>query len=223
MRPLHAFWLSLLALAWLGCSTVTPPQQQTWDEVAEVECDAPHEDQCVSLLCLGGFCGFYPCEEAPGEVELALFPPARPPAAAAAPGSGPRRNLGGAQQLPKGAVMVFPDWNGAPKRVVPPSHRLPPGQWEKHHIFPQAREFAQWFRDRGVRIHDFTLPIPRDLHRRIHGSDGRGGPWNQAWRDFMNRNRRATPEEIFKHAGELIYRFQLSGGPIQPYYSRPGT
>ena len=30
-------------------------------------------------------------------------------------------------------------------------------------------------------------------------------------------------EEIFKHAGELIHRFQLIGGPIQPYYSRPGA
>jgi hypothetical protein len=67
------------------------------------------------------------------------------------------------------------------------------------------------------------MPIPRDLHRRIHGNDGLGGPWTQAWRDFRKGNQRATPEEIYKHAGELIYRFQLLGGPIQSYYSRPGT
>jgi hypothetical protein len=36
-------------------------------------------------------------------------------------------------------------------------------------------------------------------------------------------NQRASPEEIYKHAGELIHRFQLMGGPIQPYHSRPGT
>jgi uncharacterized lipoprotein (TIGR02269 family) len=223
MRAVHAFWLSLLAFWWLGCSTVTPPLQRAWDEAesAEAECDAPHEDSCVTLLCLGGFCGFYPCEEAPGEVALALFPGSRPPAAAA-PGRDPRRNLGGAQQLPKGAVMVFPNWNGGPEQLIPPSRQLTPGRWEKHHIFPQARELAAWFRDRGVKIHDYTLSIPRDLHGRIHGNDGRGGPWNQAWREFMGQNRRATPEEIYKHAGELIYRFQLLGGPIQPYYSRPG-
>jgi uncharacterized lipoprotein (TIGR02269 family) len=222
MKALHTFWLLLLAVSWLGCSTVTPPVQQAWNAAA-VECEAPHEDQCVTLLCLGDACGFYPCEEAPGEVELALFPGARPPAAAAAPGRGPRRNLGGAQQLPKGAVMVFPNWSGGPERLIPPSRQLPPGRWEKHHIFPQAEDLARWFERQGVKIHAFTMPIPRDLHRRIHGNDGLGGPWNQAWRDFRKGNQRATPEEIYKHAGELIYRFQLLGGPIQSYYSRPGT
>jgi uncharacterized lipoprotein (TIGR02269 family) len=197
--------------------------QQDWDEAAKVECDAPHEDQCVTLLCLSDACGFYPCEEAPGEIALALFPPGRPPAAAAAPGAGPRRYQGGAQQLPQGAVMVFPNWSGGPERLMPPSRQLTPGRWEKHHIFPQETRLAEWFRERGVKIHDYTLPIPRDLHRHIHGNDGRGGPWNQAWRDFRKANQRASPEEIYKHAGELIHRFQLMGGPIQPYHSRPGT
>jgi hypothetical protein len=39
----------------------------------------------------------------------------------------------------------------------------------------------------------------------------------------MKGNQRATPEEIYKHAGEILYRSQLRGGPIQPSYSRPGT
>ena len=39
----------------------------------------------------------------------------------------------------------------------------------------------------------------------------------------MDFTQRFVVEEIFKHAGELIHRFQLIGGPIQPYYSRPGT
>jgi uncharacterized lipoprotein (TIGR02269 family) len=128
-------------------------------------------------------------------------------------------------KLPNGAepVFVFPNWSGASERITLPSHQLPPGRFEKHHIFPQARRLAEWFRDRGVKIHDYTMPIPRDVHRRIHGGDGNGGPWNQAWREFKERNAYASPEEIFKHAGELIHRFQLLGGPIQPYHSRPGT
>ncbi|WP_082282667.1 TIGR02269 family lipoprotein [Myxococcus hansupus] len=216
-------WLPVLAVLCLGCATsVRPSMQQAWDE-AELECAAPHEDQCVSMLCLGDACGFYPCADSPGEVELARFPPARPPAAAAAPGRGPRRNWGAGQQLPRGAVMVFPHWGGAPERLIPPSHRLPPGRWEKHHIFPQAPELAGWFTQQGVKIHDYTMPIPLELHRRIHGGAGAGGAWNEAWRAYMRRNSGATPEEIFKHAGELIYRFQLIGGPIRPYYSRPGT
>nr|WP_211193653.1 DUF2380 domain-containing protein [Pyxidicoccus fallax] len=52
---------------------------------------------------MGAACGFYRCEEKlelAGDIELALFPGARPPAPAA-PGSGPRRNWGGAGKLPR--------------------------------------------------------------------------------------------------------------------------
>jgi uncharacterized lipoprotein (TIGR02269 family) len=120
-------------------------------------------------------------------------------------------------------VVVFPNWNGTPTATVPLSHRLTPGRFEKHHIFPQAQDLAKWFRDRGVKVHDYVMPIPRELHRRIHDGDGRGGEWNKAWRQFRDANRGASPEEIFKYAGELIYRFQLLGGPIRPYHSTPGT
>lgn len=118
--------------------------------------------------------------------------------------------------------MVFPNGNGGPDQVIPPSRQLTPGRWEKHHIFPQANDLAEWFKINGVSIHDYTMPIPRELHRRIHGG-ARGGAWNDAWRQFKTQNQLATPEEIYKHAGELIHRFELIGGPIQPYYSRPGA
>ncbi len=221
MRTLRVLWLSLLAVSLLGCST-TPraPLRQAWDEVA-VECDDSEEDQCVTLVCLGDACGFYRCENMPSDVELARFPGARPPPAA--PGSGPRRNWGGTGKLPGGAVMVFPNWNGGPERFIPPSHRLPPGRFEKHHIFPQARDLAEWFEARGVKIHDYTMPIPRDMHRRIHDGGPSGGLWNEAWREFRRKYETPSPAEIYKHAGELIHRFELIGGPIQPYYSRPGA
>jgi uncharacterized lipoprotein (TIGR02269 family) len=119
--------------------------------------------------------------------------------------------------------MVFPNWNGPSERLVPPSHRLPPGRFEKHHIFPQAQDLARWFDRQGVKIHSYTMPIPRDVHRRIHEGEGGGGAWNEAWRAFRILNPDASPAEIYKHAGELIHRFQLSGGLIQPYYSRPGA
>lgn len=125
-------------------------------------------------------------------------------------------------KLPGGGepVMVFP-WHREPA-PTPPLRQLPAGRFEKHHIFPQSQDLAEWFEQQGVRIHDYTLPIPREVHVRIHRGGDRGGAWNNAWRDFKRANADATSEEIFKHAGELIYRFQLLGGPIQPYYSRPG-
>ncbi|MCY1019697.1 DUF2380 domain-containing protein [Pyxidicoccus sp. MSG2] len=84
-------------------------------------------------------CGFYRCGELPGEIELARFPPARAPAAAAAPGRGLRRNSGVGQNLPKGAVMLFPNWNGAPGRIIPPSHQLTPGRRESTTSSPKNR------------------------------------------------------------------------------------
>jgi uncharacterized lipoprotein (TIGR02269 family) len=119
--------------------------------------------------------------------------------------------------------MTFPNWNGAPEPLIPPSRQLSAGRWEKHHIFPQEEELRLWFELRGVKIHDYTMPIPRDLHLRIHSVGGRGGQWNEAWREFKKHHPRAPPKEIFKHAGELIHRFQLIGGPIQPYYAKPGA
>ncbi|NTX01112.1 TIGR02269 family lipoprotein [Myxococcus sp. CA040A] len=223
MRIPDSFWLLLVAVGWLGCTTVGKPSiQQAWDE-AEEECHTPEDDQCVTLLCLRETCGLYRCEDMPSEVELARFPPSRPPAAAAAPGSGPRRNWAGAQNLPRGAIMTFPNWNGARAQVIPPSRQLTQGRWEKHHIFPQSRDLAEWFEQQGVKIHHYTMPIPVAVHRRIHDGTPRGGAWNDAWRDFKEQNPRAAPPEIFKHAGELIHRFDLVGGPIQPYYSRPGA
>lgn len=206
--------LLCVMLLWPGCSSVAPSLEPS--EEAEAECDAPGEDACVTLLCGDEACGFYRCEDVPGGVELALFPPGRPPAAAA-PGSGPRRNWGNGMRLPNGAepVMVFP-WYGT-ARPAPPNRQLPAGRYEKHHIFPQAQDLAEWFKGKGINIHQYTLPIPRHVHRRIHDTLPRGGEWNKAWREFVNANGGATKEEIFKHAGELIYRFQLLGGPIQKY------
>lgn len=220
---LRFLMVALLVVSGWGCSSASRPRIQQAGEAAEQECSAPEADQCVTLLCLGDACGFYRCEETPGALELARFPPSRPPAAAAAPGMGPRRNWGGAQKLPRGAVMTFPNWNGAPEQIIPPARQLTAGRWEKHHIFPQAEDLARWFDQQGVKIHNYTMPIPRDVHQRIHRGGDRGGAWNDAWRAFMRVNPRASPEEIFKHAGMLIHRFDLIGGPIQPYYSRPGA
>jgi uncharacterized lipoprotein (TIGR02269 family) len=83
----------------------------------------------------------------------------------------------------------------------------------------QARDLAEWFKKQGVNIHGFTMVIEETVHHRIHSGGPRGGLWNEAWRTFMRANPNATPGEIYRHAGELIYRFELLG-PIVPYYSR---
>ncbi|WP_309894855.1 TIGR02269 family lipoprotein [Archangium sp.] len=94
---------------------------------------------------------------------------------------------------------------------------LPAGRWVRHHIFPQAEDLRVWFHRQGVPdIHQFTLLIPEHVHLRIHSGGPRGGEWNMAWQRFKAANLDAPPEAIYRHAGELIFRFQLTG-PVVPY------
>lgn len=87
----------------------------------------------------------------------------------------------------------------------------------KHHLFPQAKEFRAWFRASGIDPHQYTLVIPEHIHREIHRGDGRGGLWNEAWRQFYRANPNPQrPEVLLRHAFELVFRFELTG-PIVPY------
>ncbi|RKI00654.1 DUF2380 domain-containing protein, partial [Corallococcus sp. AB030] len=72
-------------------------------------------------------------------------------------------------------------------------------------------------RKRPPRTAPPAIPHGTSLAGRLHSNGPKGGMWNEAWRDFKRKNNGAQAEEIFKHAGELIYRFQLLGGPIEKY------
>jgi uncharacterized lipoprotein (TIGR02269 family) len=63
------------------------------------------------------------------------------------------------------------------------------------------------------------MVIPEHIHWEIHSGGPRGGQWNEAWREFMFKNPHALPPEIYRHAGELIFRFELTG-PVVPYRTR---
>jgi hypothetical protein len=52
-----------------------------------------------------------------------------------------------------GYLPAFPRYEG---RVV------------KHHLFPQAQEFREWFRRARIDIHEYTLVIPEHIHLQIH-------------------------------------------------------
>lgn len=104
-----------------------------------------------------------------------------------------------------------------------------PGKLVHHHLFPQQPELARWFRTHGVDIHKFTILIPEHIHRQLHSGKGRGGMWNQAWRDLRDntQGRSLSSEELHRKAVELIFRFELTGpvvpynAPVAPYQSAP--
>lgn len=92
------------------------------------------------------------------------------------------------------------------------------GKLIRHHLFPQAQEFREWFRNSGINVHDWTMVIPEHVHLRIHSGQGRGGLWNEAWRQFRTatEGRRLAQEEFFAKAFELAYRYDIVG-PITSY------
>jgi len=92
------------------------------------------------------------------------------------------------------------------------------GKLIRHHLFPQAREFREWFRAHGINVHEWTMVIPEHVHLRVHSGKGRGGLWNEAWRQFRvaNEGRRLPKEELIAKAFELAYRYDIVG-PITSY------
>ena len=176
----------------------------------------PEEANLVSI-CERNACALYRVEDiAPGRVVSA-----RGAAVFAPPGAGSAmRWWGGSQELlrDREPVFIIP-WKQPPKELLP-SLRARYEEWakcphEKHHIFPQALK-AQ-FERQGIKIHLYTMWLLVEDHHRIHRG-ARGGAWNEAWRQFFEVHLTPpTREEIFRFAGELIYRFELFG-PVMPYY-----
>jgi uncharacterized lipoprotein (TIGR02269 family) len=209
----------LSALFLYGCAT-SPELRGVEDAERAESCPYSDSEQCVVLACEDGDCGLFDCEDvdteamvlhASGgyEVELARVP-------YRAPAFRNWRNTG----LRPGARprMVF---HFGYRQGFLPALPREPGKLVHHHLFPQQQMLAQWFQDNGVDIHKFTILIPEHIHRQIHSGTGRGGLWNQAWREYYHsrRTQRVSPEELHRKAVELIFRFELTG-PVVPYNTR---
>ena len=208
-----------LSLGVLLMACASTPESAVAEEPAE-EVVATFEEGCeeeksVVLLCSEEECGFFQCRDIlVPRIELTRG--IRPPAAA--PGGAPRRWWGKWPWLRRDAKPVLTFRLYASRDPKPPPPQLPPGRYIRHHIFSQAPDLKAWFIKQGVKIHDYTIVIPEHIHFRIHSGPPRGGEWNQAWRVFRKAHPNAPPEAIYRHAGELLYQFELIG-PIVPYYS----
>ena len=88
----------------------------------------------------------------------------------------------------------------------------------KHHIFP--REFEDFFRQKGIDIDEFCVKLGQSEH--LGGIHGRGGyvgsgneflqgRYNKKWKEFIDNNPGATPEQIYQQGGKMMDEFGLSG------------
>jgi uncharacterized lipoprotein (TIGR02269 family) len=226
MQKTRGSWWLLVASCLLTACAPSHPVLRAWEDAAPAAgCEAPELDSCVTLACEEALCGFFRCEDvlvedsSRSEVERVQFARPLPPMGPVRPGRVRRWS----PWLRSGAepVMTFQWYAASQPRPLPPRPplALPAPRMQKHHLFPQAEDLALWFKRHGINIHDYTMLIPEHVHRRIHAGGPRGGMWNEAWREFKDSygDRPPSREEIYRHAGVLIFRFELSG-PVQPYF-----
>ncbi|MCY1030551.1 TIGR02269 family lipoprotein [Corallococcus sp. BB11-1] len=215
MRWLCWLWVVL----WCGCASTsavaTLSPEDVWAEAGtEQECEDSGEDRCVAPLCTDEACALFWCEDLePGRIVRTRG--ATAPPVLVAPGSGPRRHWGSAQELPRDArpVMVF---RFHPREKLPSQVRRDQAmaEWakrpkERHHIFPQAYE--RHFLTKDIHIHQYVLAVDVDVHKRIHRGKN-GGPWNRDWQAYIEGPGQKTSRlQHFDHAFLMIQKHGLFG------------
>ncbi|HEX8705554.1 MAG TPA: TIGR02269 family lipoprotein [Myxococcaceae bacterium] len=238
--PAHFWPMSQRALYWVGlllssvlagCAAaphaVGPQEAGCEQEPASFE-EVCQQQSTLLAVCEGVQCAAYRCREVAEYLKVGQLVRtrwARPPQPTRPPDPHTRREVGTAwgspQEVPQ-PVLIIP-WSPSAQPLLPPgkvlvleSQEPPRGMpYEKHHIYPQATDLKLWFEGKGIDIHQWTLALEVEEHRRIHRGPN-GGPWNEAWRKFRDANLNATKLEIELHAGKLIYEFNLYG-VVVPY------
>ncbi|WNG43447.1 TIGR02269 family lipoprotein [Archangium minus] len=224
-------WLALLCVLMAACATSAPgvrEDDETPDAVSSWE-EARADPSCVVPLCDEARCALWRCrdlvevDDAPAPAVVLTRGPMpqamRPPLVGS-----PSRWWGRTLATPTYEEPVFEipwhNWKSREQGTLQPRHplacMLPPEPLEKHHIFPQARDLAEWFDTKGINIHAFTISLPRSFHRRLHSGGPKGGQWNEAWRQFQEQNQGASTKEIWKFAFELMFLFKVNGSFV-PY------
>jgi uncharacterized lipoprotein (TIGR02269 family) len=232
--------VALLGLLLTACATSTPAVYEDDLEAPDVVYswgEARTDPSCIVPLCDSERCAVWRCQDVvEEETHPVLLAQAMAPAQAPIPQpvpmlrtpgvDNPSRWWGVPLAAPTTADPVFEipwhNWKER-QRLALKTYRIyciqgPHEPYEKHHIFPQQPVLARWFKRKGIDIHAFTVRVPKSFHTWLHSGGPQGGQWNEAWRQFMNENREAaSPEDIWRFAGELMMRFGVNG-PLVPYY-----
>jgi hypothetical protein len=96
------------------------------------------------------------------------------------------------------------------RKAFPREHR--------HHIFPRQKELSAWFKEFGIDIDKYTVPLGEGEHGATHKSfkqfDHQG--WNGDWLEFKNNPSNApfTEQKIFERAGQMMRKYLIDDLPI---------
>jgi len=79
------------------------------------------------------------------------------------------------------------------------------------HLLPQAKEFKKFFKNAGLDINDFKIPLDKAKHRLLPDGVHTGSEnWNKVWRDFMTENKfNATADEILEQLAKMREQFGI--------------
>jgi uncharacterized lipoprotein (TIGR02269 family) len=224
--PMSKRWPALLGLLLTACATTFPTGSEGDETLGPTSSweEARTDPSCVVPLCDEVGCGLWRCldlvEVDPHAVVLARGPVLLRPPMVGSPSRWWGRSLAAPTRLEPVFEIPWRNWKtrNQPTFKDFPLVCLPPREpLEKHHIFPQQRELAIWFRIKNIDIHAYTLRLPKSFHSWLHSGGSPGGQWNEAWRQFKEKNDGASPEEIWRFAFELMARFGVNG-PLVPYY-----
>ena len=114
-------------------------------------------------------------------------------------------------RLPKDMVRAFFRWLDQFFQNNP--MLINPDALERHHQL--VKELTEYFMECGLAVDDFIRILRAADHRLlpdgVHTGEGKGGRWNEEWRQFMKqypaRNTRAHRERIRKHLEDMEKRF----------------
>nr|WP_323395768.1 TIGR02269 family lipoprotein [Myxococcus guangdongensis] len=217
-------WLAVLLLA--GCASsehavasdfTATLQDDSAEDCAQSAGDG--DEGCYAPSCSDDECGLFRCEDLASPPYAFRPAPARGADAATAR---IQRYWGGAVPLPgREAVFIIP-WYRADDLPSVKAAKKAIADWkrrakERHHIFPRA--FADYFQGVGIDIHQYTLLVDVEVHRRVHAGK-HGGPWNRDWRLWIQGHRGPPSRaEHFRYGGTMVERYGLIGVPMT-YWQR---
>ena len=81
-----------------------------------------------------------------------------------------------------------------------------------HHLLPQSKRLAPFFKRAGLNIEDFKIPLDKATHRLlpdgIHTGPS-GESWNGVWNQFFENNPGATRQEILDQLAKMRNDFGI--------------
>jgi RHS repeat-associated protein len=114
-----------------------------------------------------------------------------------------REGMSASERLDE-AVKAVQEWKGA-KWV-----KKWAGETRWHHVFPQ--EFADFFKAKGINIHEFILELDYTVHKVAHGNWGyltEFTDWNKAWAKWIAEHADASPRQVMNQMKKMMKEYGI--------------